>query len=101
VTSFFIYVERRTYVSISARRKTRDAPHVRRFTAGIAFTAVIRWNGFCRRLAGRPASFPGPGLAAFTVLWMMELGYLDARSRRGLVLVHLGQPAAATTTLEG
>jgi hypothetical protein len=35
------------------------------------------------------------------MLGIMNLGYLDARSRGGPVLAHLGQNAADATTLEG
>jgi hypothetical protein len=35
------------------------------------------------------------------MLWIMDLGYLEARSRGGLVLAHLRQNAADMTTLEG
>jgi len=34
------------------------------------------------------------------MLGIMDLGYLDARSRDGLVRTHPVQPAADTTTLE-
>lgn len=35
------------------------------------------------------------------MLGIMDLGYLDAGGRGGLLLTHLGQNAADTTTLEG
>jgi hypothetical protein len=35
------------------------------------------------------------------MLGIMDLGYLEARSRDGLVLARLRQNAADTTTLEG
>ena len=43
----------------------------------------------------------GPGVTPVVMLGIMELGYLDARRRGGLVRTHPGQPAADTTTLEG
>lgn len=45
--------------------------------------------------------FPGPGVTLPVMLGIMDLGYLDATSRGGLVLAHPGQDAADTTTLEG
>jgi hypothetical protein len=48
-----------------------------------------------------PSPFPGPGVTPPVLLGIMDLGYLEARSRDGLVLTRLGQNAADTTTLEG
>ena len=50
----------------------------------------------------RPAdAVPGPGVTPPVMLGIMDLGYLDARSRARLALTRLSRPAADTTTLEG
>jgi hypothetical protein len=48
-----------------------------------------------------PVPFPGPGVTPPVMLGIMDLGYLDARSRARLALTRLSRPAADTTTLEG
>jgi len=61
-------------------------------------------SGGLAALAGppaRPSPFTGPGVTPPAMLWIMDLGYLEARSRGGLVLTHLRQNAADMTTLEG
>jgi len=43
----------------------------------------------------------GRGVTPPVMLGIMDLGYLDARSRARLALTRLSRPAADTTTLEG
>jgi len=45
--------------------------------------------------------FPGPGVTLPVMLGIMDLGYLDATSRGGLVLTHPGQDAADTDDAGG
>ena len=77
------------------------------FPSVIAETALVSAappSGSLAVLAGPPRSaapFPGPGVTPPVLLRIMDLGYLEARSRGAPVLTHLSQNAADTTTLEG